>query len=285
MKAYRDFSLTNYNAYKVNAICKTAFFPESEADVVKLYDTKKDFVLLGSGHNVILSKEYYDKDFIIFNGNFNALKLDSSSNTIEAQAGATIYEVSMLAQQNSLSGAEFFYDIPSSVGGAVVMNAGTKEGETKTILSKVRYLDLSEMKIKEANSENLELSYRTSLFQKRNDKIILSAWFQLEFGDASIIKDVMEASKTRRWAKQPREYPNCGSVYKRPPGHFVGPMLDQLGLKGYRVGGAEVSRKHSGFIVNIDNATGEDILEIIRHTKAKVKEYFNVDLVVEQRII
>jgi UDP-N-acetylmuramate dehydrogenase len=285
MIAYKDFDLTNYNAYRVKAICKNAFFPENEAELKALYTKKQDYVLLGSGHNIICSKPYYDADFIIFNGNFNTLKVDETTSVVEAEAGAAILEVSNVAQKHSLSGAEFFYDIPSSVGGAVVMNAGTKEGETKNILTKVRYLDLADMLVKEKHNEDLELSYRNSLFQKQKDKVILKAWFQLQRGNAENIKSIMEASKARRWEKQPREYPNCGSVYKRPPGRFVGPMLDELGLKGYRVGGAEISKKHSGFIVNVGNATGEDILAIIKHTKEQVKAAFGVDLEVEQRII
>lgn len=285
MKVHHNFALTDYNAYKIESLCKKAYFPESEEDIVLLYSAKQNYVLLGSGHNIILSKPYYDTDFIIFNGNFNGVEVDVMSQTIAAEAGATIFEVSTIAQKHSLTGAEFFYDIPSSVGGAVVMNAGTKEGETKNILKKVRYLDLVDMQIKEKESEDLELGYRNSLFQKQKDKVVLKAWFQLKKGDAKQIKETMEASKKRRWAKQPREYPNCGSVYKRPPGRFVGPMLDELGLKGYRVGGAEISKKHSGFIVNVNKATGEDILKIIKHTREQVKINFGVELEVEQRII
>lgn len=285
MKVFKGFDLTNYNAYRIKSICKNAFFPENEVDVIALYQKKQDYVLLGSGHNVIFSKAYFDADFIIFNGNFNTIKVNSTTKIIEAEAGATICDVSDMAQKNNLAGAEFFYDIPSSVGGAVVMNAGTKEGETKNILSKVRYLNLADMQVKEKHSEDLELSYRNSLFQKQKDNVILKAWFQLQEGDAEDIKIIMEASKARRWEKQPREYPNCGSVYKRPPGRFIGPMLDELGLKGYRIGGAEISKKHSGFIVNIDNATGIDILELIHFTKEKVKASFGLELEVEQRII
>lgn len=285
MKRYSDFDLIDFNAYRLKSKCKTAYFPESEADVIALFKTTKSFVLLGSGHNLIFSQPYYNSEFIIFNGNFNKVYVDETLNIIEAEAGATIYEVSNLAQKHSLSGAEFFYDIPSSVGGAVVMNAGTKEGETKNILSKVRYLDLADMQVKEKHNEDLQLTYRNSVFQKQKDKVILKAWFQLQQGDAEDIKTIMEASKARRWEKQPREYPNCGSVYKRPPGRFVGPMLDELGLKGFRVGGAEISKKHSGFIINLGNATGQDILAIIKHTREQVRATFGVDLEVEQRII
>ena len=283
MKVYNDFDLTNYNSYRIKSKCKTVYFPESEDDVVALYKSNKSFILLGSGHNLILSKAYYDKDFLIFNGNFNEVR--TKLNVISAEAGATILKVSETALENGLTGVEFYYDIPSSVGGAVVMNAGTKEGETKKILKKVRYLDLADMLVKEKVNEELELGYRNSMFQIHKDKIILKAWFELTKGDSKNIRKIMDESKARRWSKQPREYPNSGSVFKRPPGKFVGPMLDELGLKGCTVGGAQVSKKHSGFIVNIDNATGEDILSLIKYIQKKVKERFNINLEVEQRII
>jgi len=283
MRVYEDFDLTPYNSYRLKSKCKTAYFPESEDDVVALYKTNKSFVLLGSGHNLILSKAFYNEDFLIFNGNFN--EVGTKLNVISAEAGATVLKVSETAEENGLTGVEFYYDIPSSVGGAVVMNAGTKEGETKNILKKVRYLDLADMLVKEKVNEELELGYRNSIFQNQKSKIILKAWFQLNVGDSKNIRKIMDESKARRWSKQPREFPNSGSVFKRPPGKFVGPMLDELGLKGYTIGGAQVSKKHSGFIVNINNATGEDILNLIKHIQKKVKERFNINLEVEQRII
>lgn len=285
MKIYKDFDLTKFNSYRLKSKCKVAYFPESEDDVLELYKSNRSFILIGSGHNLILSKVYYDQDFIIFNGNFNKVDVDLSSNIIAAEAGATILKVSETAEENGLTGVEFYYDIPSSVGGAVVMNAGTKEGETKNILKKVRYLDLTDMLVKEKVNEELELGYRNSMFQKQKGKIILKAWFQLTIGNPSDIRVIMDDSKARRWSKQPREYPNSGSVFKRPPGAYVGPMIDALGLKGYTIGGAQVSKKHSGFIVNINNATGEDILNLIKHIQKKVKEKFNINLEVEQRII
>ena len=285
MKIYTNFDLTNYNSYRLEATCKKAYFPESELDLIDLYKNKKNYILLGNGYNVILSKASYDEDFVVFNGNFNTVSVDRESQIISAEAGATTLDVSLEAEKHSLTGVEFYYDIPSSIGGAVVMNAGTKEGETKNILLKVRYLDLSDMTVKEKNKSELEFEYRNSLFQKSKDKIILKAWFKLKQGNSQEIRKVMEESKVRRWAKQPREHPNCGSVYKRPSGRFVGPMIDELGLKGYRVGGAEISQKHSGFIVNIGDATGKDILAIIKHTKEKVKDRFGVELEVEQRVI
>ena len=285
MRIEHNFDLTNYNSYGIHARCKRAFFPETENDIIELYKLKNDFILLGGGYNIILSKEYYDVDFLIFNGNFDSIEVDDIGCLIIAEAGTTILEISEIAQKYSLTGVEFYYDIPSSVGGAVVMNAGTKEGETKDILEKVRYLDLTDMTVNEKSNENLELEYRNSFFQKQKDKVILKAWFKLEKGNRSIIRSVMEASKERRWKMQPREYPNGGSVFKRPPGYYVGPMIDELKLKGYRVGGAEISKKHGGFIVNVNNATGMDIIAIVKHVQARVKEKFNVNLEIEQRII
>ena len=283
MKTYSDFDLTEYNSYSLTAKCRKAFLPDSEMDVINLYKSKKDFVLLGNGNNVILSKPYYDQDFVIFNGNFNTI--EARENIIIAEAGATTLHLSELALAHGLTGAEFLYDIPSSIGGAVVMNAGTKEGETKSILRKVRFLDLKDMLVKEKMKDELELDYRNSMFQKQKNKVNLKAWFDLDSGSTNEIRKVMDESKARRWSKQPREYPNCGSVFKRPLGRFVGPMLDELGLKGYTVGGAQVSKKHSGFIVNYCNATGSDIIELIKIIQAKVKNHCGVDLEVEQRII
>ena len=165
------------------------------------------------------------------------------------------------------------------------MNAGASGEEIKDLLIKVRYLDLEDMKFKELVRNDIKFEYRNSYFQKNPDKIVLKAWFKLTPGDRERIKDKMEAIKTTRWAKQPREYPNCGSVFKRPEGRFVGPMLDELGLKGFTIGGAQISEKHSGFIVNVGNAKGSDIISLIIEAKIHVKAKFGLDLELEQRVI
>lgn len=285
MKVLKNFDLTNYNSYKISSNCRIAYLPEKENDFVELFKLLKgqEYVLIGNGNNVILSKYFYELPFIILNGSFNNINVNDVF--IEAEVGATTIELSSIALKHSLKGAEFLYDIPSSIGGAVVMNAGTKEGETKNILYKVRYLDLNDLTIKEKLNHEINLTYRNSYFQNKKDKIILKAWFKLELGAYDQIEDLMKESKERRWSKQPREYPNCGSVFKRPPGKFVGPMLDELGLKGFTIGGAQISEKHSGFIVNLGDATGEDILDVINHVQKMVLDKFDVNLEVEQRII
>ncbi len=280
-----DFNLKNYNAYRVDAICSKAWFPDTEEQVTTIFKGNRNskFIILGNGNNIILSKPYYDEEFIILNGCYD--KIDIQNNILTAESGATLQQLSETALAHSLSGLEIFYDIPSSVGGAVVMNAGTKDGEIKDILLKVRYLDLLNLQIKEINIDDLEFEYRNSFFQKNVDKIALKAWFKLDFGNKDEIKKKMDEYKAIRWAKQPREFPNCGSVFKRPKGRFVGPMLDELGMKGFTIGGAKISEKHSGFIVNTGNATGKDILALIDKVKRLVKEEFDIDLEVEQRII
>lgn len=283
MKVIEDFNLTNNNSYRINSSCKKAFFPNSEPDFLEAYIDQKPKVIIGNGNNLILSKTNYDEEFLILNNCFDRVTIDGYE--MSAEAGATLLELSEMALKNSLSGLEMFYDIPSSVGGAVVMNAGSSGEEIKDIITKVRYLDLKDLKIKELNVEELEFSYRNSFFQRNTNTVILKAWFRLLPGKPEDILKKMKEIKTKRWSKQPREYPNCGSVFKRPSGRFVGPMLDELGLKGYQIGGAQVSTKHSGFIVNTGNATGQDILDLINHIKHKVKEKFQVELEVEQRII
>lgn len=285
MRIFKDFDLTQYNSYRIRSVCKTAYFPEKEDDVIAFYAMKQPYVLLGSGHNVILSKAYYDINFLIFNGNYNAVKININNGLIEAEAGVTMLDLSNIALENSLSGLEIFYDIPSSLGGAVVMNAGASGEEIKDVLVKVRYLDLLDMKVKEIAKDNMEFEYRNSFFQRNTDKVVLNAQLQLRFEKQNTIKEKMELIKEQRWAKQPKEFPNAGSVFKRPKGYYVGAIIDELGLKGFTIGGAQISNKHGGFIVNVDNATGQDIISIIELVKKMAFEKYKIDLEVEQRII
>jgi len=285
MISFNSFDLAKFNSYRLDARCAKAFFPETEYDLLQIYQKNPVIkkIVIGNGNNIILSREWYDEYFIIFNGTFN--KVEINGNEIMAEAGATMLQLSEIALQNSLSGFEIFYDIPSSVGGAVVMNAGASGEEIKDLLIKVRYLDLEDMKFKELVRNDIKFEYRNSYFQKNPDKIVLKAWFKLTPGDRERIKDKMEAIKTTRWAKQPREYPNCGSVFKRPRGRFVGPMIDELGLRGFTIGGAQISEKHSGFIINTGGANGSDILAIVHEMKRRVKEHYGILLEMEQVII
>lgn len=277
------FDLTQYNAYRVKATCARAIFPETAQDVVEAYQRSAPRITIGSGHNLLLSKPHYDEEFVIFNGNFN--RIEVTGTTIWAEAGATLQAICEAALGHELTGMETFWDIPSSLGGAVAMNAGASGDEIKDVLKSVTYLDLTDGQIKKRENAEIGFQYRNSFFQDNADTIVLDATLELKPGVAGEIRNKMETTKEKRWEKQPREYPNCGSVFKRPEGRFVGPMLDELGLKGFTIGGAQVSEKHSGFIVNRGGATGADIVAVIREVQARVRAKFDIDLQVEQRII
>lgn len=285
MRIEENFDLTLYNSYRIRAKCKRAFFPTDETDFVEIYknlpEVKK--IVLGGGFNVILSKEFYDCDFILLGTNFSDVNIEG--NSIEAKAGIDLKTLSEMALAHNLTGMEMFYDIPSSMGGAVVMNAGASGEEIKDILEKVRYLDLVDMKVKEILREEMSFEYRNSFFQKNTDKIILKVWLQLAPGEPDAIRKKMERIKTARWAKQPKEFPNAGSVFKRPAGYYVGAIMEELDLKGFTIGGAKISEKHGGFIVNFDNAKGADITQIIDEVRKRVLAVYNLNLEVEQRII
>jgi UDP-N-acetylmuramate dehydrogenase len=286
MRVAYNFDLTNYNSYRIQAFCRTAYFPTCEEEFIEIYSKHKpnEIVIIGGGWNIILSKSSYDKAFIIVGDSFSSIRKIGKV-SIECEAGASTKDFSEFSLAHALTGAEIFYDIPSSIGGAVVMNAGASGEEIKDILVKVNYLDLQDMQIKEIQNKAIGFEYRNSFFQKNTDKIVLKAWLQLEEGDPMVIRQKMEKIKEARWAKQPKNLPNAGSVFKRPKGFYVGAIIDDLNLKGYSVGGAQISKKHGGFIVNFNKAKGQDIIEIIQHVQQLAKEKFNVDLEVEQRII
>lgn len=285
MKVFDNFDLTNYNSYRLSARCKLAYFPENEEDIITFFHQNNNYILLGSGHNIIFSRDYYDVPFLIFNGNFDRIELKKDG-LLEVESGAMMHNVAKIALDYSLTGIEIFWDIPSSLGGAVVMNAGASGEEIKDVLVKVRYLDLQDLETKEIAKEDMSFDYRNSFFQRNTDKVVLRAWLQLATGRKDVIWKKMETVKAQRGAKQPKDLPNSGSVFKRPKGYYVGAIIDELGLKGYTVGGAKISEKHGGFIVNFNRrATGQDILTIISEVRKQVREKIGIELEVEQRVI
>lgn len=285
MKVIQDFDLTNYNSYRIQSTCAKAYLPETEQDIVDLFTKYDHFkpVVIGGGYNIILSQRSYENDFLIFSDNLSQYKIEDDR--IIAQAGVSLYTLSTAARDHSLTGLEIFYDIPSSLGGAIVMNAGASGEEIKDLLVRVKYFDPCNQEVKIIERKDISFEYRNSTFQKNPHLVIMEAELQLKHGNFTDISNKMETTKAARWAKQPKEYPNAGSVFKRPPGRFVGPMIEELGLKGFSLGGAQVSQKHAGFIINVNNATGRDILDLIDMIKTKVRETYGVDLEVEQRVI
>lgn len=249
--------------------------------VVKLANQMEvPFMLLGNGSNLII-KDGGIRGIVMYLGKLNQIKRDE--NMLYAESGALIAKVSQAALTNDLSGLEFACGIPGSVGGALFMNAGAYGGEIKDVL-KSALMVTREGELVERTMHELEMTYRTSNIQVNGD-IVLEARFALTPGKHQEIKAIMDDLTYRRESKQPLEYPTCGSVFKRPPGYFAGKLIQDSKLQGVQIGGAEVSKKHAGFIINKENATADEYIALIEHVQKTVKEKFNVSLEREVRII
>ena len=236
--------------------------------------------ILGNGSNLII------RDGGIRGVVLNTLELKEitrEGNTVYAGSGARIIDVSRFARDHSLSGLEFACGIPGSVGGAVYMNAGAYGGEIKDVLVEIIAVT-PEGEIITVGKDDLHLGYRKSVVQE-NDYLVLQAIFELEESDQADIQSVMDELTHLRESKQPLELPSCGSVFQRPPGHFAGKLIQDSNLQGHRIGGVEVSKKHAGFMVNVDNGTGSDYEALIAHVQDVVFDKFGVKLEREVRII
>ncbi|WP_064093094.1 UDP-N-acetylmuramate dehydrogenase [Rossellomorea aquimaris] len=263
-----DFFLTPTTYEEVQSIVKLS----NEVDV--------PFTLLGNGSNLIV-KDGGIRGIVLHLKNFKDIKTNDQQ--IVAQSGAAIIDVSRRALAEKLSGLEFACGIPGTVGGALFMNAGAYGGEIKDVLDYCYVVD-REGNLVKRTAADLELDYRHSNISDNGD-IVLEATFTLKPADYDEIKEVMDDLTYKRESKQPLEYPSCGSVFKRPPGYFAGKLIQDSELQGTNFGGAEVSTKHAGFIVNKDNATASDYISLIEHVQKTVKEKFDVELEREVRII
>lgn len=263
-----DFYLSPTKNEDVQAIVRYA----KEKDIPVTY--------LGNGSNIII-REGGIRGIVI---SLLSLKhINVSDDAIIAGSGAAIIDVSRAARDHVLTGLEFACGIPGSVGGAVYMNAGAYGGEIKDCIDYALCVNEEGDLIQFTNKE-LELDYRNSIVQKQH-LVVLEAAFTLEPGKLDEIQAKMDDLTERRESKQPLEYPSCGSVFQRPPGHFAGKLIQDSDLQGYRVGGVEVSKKHAGFMVNVDNGTATDYEDLIHHVQKVVKEKFDVELHREVRII
>lgn len=237
----------------VIALCKTSRVP---------------YMFIGNGSNLLISDNGLKGAVIRLSGDFK--EIETAGDVIRCGAGTTLAKLCTFAQQNSLSGLEFAFGIPGSVGGAVYMNAGAYGGEMKDVLLRVTHLTPSG-EVETVTADTLDLSYRHSIY-KTNGCVVLFAEFQLRAGDKAQIKELMDDIMNRRVTKQPLEYPSAGSVFKRPEGAFAGALIQDCGLKGHSVGGAQVSEKHSGFIINTGGATCSDVMSLIAYVQNTVKE-------------
>ena len=233
-----------------------------------------DFFILGNGSNLLVSDKGFD-GVIISLANFADINIEDETKVV-AQAGAMNSSIAMLARDNSLTGFEFAAGIPGTIGGAMIMNAGAYGGEMKDITSKVTVLS-SDGEVIKLDNQAMKFGYRTSAIKGKNF-VVLSAVLDLQKGDKGEIAGKMQELALKRKEKQPLEYPSAGSTFKRPEGYFAGKLIEDAGLRGFTVGGAAVSEKHCGFVINKGNATSTDIYELIRRVQDKVYEDFSVKL-------
>ncbi|WP_156290273.1 UDP-N-acetylmuramate dehydrogenase [Oceanobacillus salinisoli] len=254
---------------------------EEVQGIVKLANKENtSFTLLGNGSNLIV-KDGGIRGIVLNLQKLNEIKTDE--NMIVAQSGARIIDVSREALKERLTGLEFACGIPGSVGGALYMNAGAYGGEIKDVLTSAVVVT-REGELLTLAANELDLAYRKSNIPDKG-YIVLEAEFSLKNGNYEEIKALMDDLTLRRESKQPLEYPSCGSVFKRPPGYFAGKLIQDSNLQGKQIGGAQVSLKHAGFIVNIDNATANEYIDLIHFVQKTVKEKFDVTLEREVRII
>lgn len=224
--------------------------------------------VIGKGSNLLISDDGMKAVVLSLDGEFKDIALEE--NTITCGAGVNLARLCTFALNNALAGLEFAYGIPGSVGGAAYMNAGAYGGEMKDVVKSVTHIT-PQGDIVTLSSDQLDLSYRHSVYKTTND-IIVSVTMELESGNADEIKEKMDDFMNRRKTKQPLEYPSAGSVFKRPEGNFAGTLIEKCGLKGKTIGGAQVSEKHAGFIINIGGATCEDVMNLISFVQKTVKE-------------
>jgi len=280
-----DEPLKKYNTYKIGGIAKVICYPKDVTKLIELLkflkEEKVKYMVLGFGSNVIFSDNEYN-GVIIKLDEINHIEIDDTK--VVAGSGASLIKLAMMTVKKGLTGLEFATGIPGSVGGAVYMNAGAYKSDMGYVVSKIKVLTPDYKVITMVNKE-LDFHYRTSFLKKHKGYICLEATFKLKKGNKEEIEELVKIRKRRRVESQPLEYPSAGSVFRNPEGDFAGRLIEELGFKGLIKGGAQVSTKHANFIVNINNATGTDIKELITFIKTQVYEKYNIELKVEQEFI
>ena len=277
--------LSSKTSFKIGGPADLAVVPKDEGELeyimAYLGDREMPYIVIGNGSNILFDDAGY-RGCVIFTERMNKVTVDG--NRITAGAGASFTALAVVAKNASLTGLEFAYGIPGSVGGAVVMNAGAYGGQVSDVLESCTLYDVEKCEILTLVKDEMELSYRHSIFSENKKYICISATFTLKEGKKDEIDAVMRDLMQRRISKQPLEYPSAGSVFKRPaPDLFVGKMIEDSGLKGYTIGGAQVSEKHAGFIINVGGATAKDVLDLVGHIQGVIRQNYGVEIECEIR--
>jgi UDP-N-acetylmuramate dehydrogenase len=277
--------MSRHTTFRIGGPADYFLLPDSCQKIAGILEICREeelpYFILGNGSNLLVSDAGYRGVIIQIYRGMNQVEVTGT--TIRAQAGALLSRIAADARNASLTGFEFAAGIPGTLGGAVVMNAGAYGGEMKDVLKDVTVLT-KEGGILTIPADKLEMGYRTSLVKKA-DYIVLEAVLSLKEGDAEAIRTYMKELAQKRTSKQPLEYPSAGSTFKRPEGYFAGKLIMDSGLRGYRVGGAQVSQKHCGFVINAGNATAADVRDLMSDVTDKVYEKFGVTLEPEVKFL
>ncbi len=285
--AQKDVLLKNYTTFKIggpaNLFLQPATLEEVQECILLCKQTGIQPFIIGNGSNVLFSSNGY-KGVVLYIGNkLSDINVSEDSKIIICEAGVTLSQVCMKAAEHNLTGLEFAYGIPGTVGGAVYMNAGAFGGEMQDVVKSVTYIT-KDGALETVQNGDIGFVYRNSAFQKNNGCII-KIEFALQKGNQAEIKEKMSDIARRRAEKQPLDMPSAGSTFKRPEGAYAAALIEQCGLKGKRIGGAMVSEKHAGFIVNVENATDQDVLSLIQFVQGIVFEKTGFQLEPEVRLI
>ncbi|MBS4980001.1 MAG: UDP-N-acetylmuramate dehydrogenase [Lachnospiraceae bacterium] len=280
-----DEPMKKHVTFRVGGAADYFVSPESAEEVQKIILLCKEagmpYYILGNGSNLLVSDHGYRGVIIQIYKSMSEVSVKGE--LVTAQAGALLSAIAAKAAEESLTGFEFASGIPGTIGGAAVMNAGAYGGEMKDVLEQVTVLT-KEGELLTLPREELEMGYRTSRVA-RNQYIVLEAVIRLTHGEQKQIRETMNELKEKRTTKQPLEYPSAGSTFKRPEGYFAGKLIEDAGLRGFQVGGAQVSEKHCGFVINKDNATAAEVRELIRQVSERVKANSGVTLEPEVKML
>ena len=277
--------MKNHTTFKIGGPAQYYVTPESVTQIQEVVSLCRDMNIplhvIGNGSNILVGDDGVDGVVLALFNTFSDYEI--KDNVITAQAGMSLIKLAVIALREGLTGLEFASGIPGSVGGAVYMNAGAYDGQMKDVVTSVTVLDEAG-NIRILSRDELDMGYRTSAVAKHN-MIVLQVIIELKAGNKEQIKDRMNQLSELRKQKQPLEYPSAGSTFKRPEGYFAGKLIADAGLKGYSIGGAAVSEKHAGFVVNMGGATAKDVVELTDYIKKRIMEQFGVTLELEVKRI
>ena len=285
-KIEKDVFLDKYTTYKAGGVARAIVYPKNEGQLVALLKLLKSenisYKILGNGSNLLFSDKAYE-GVLIRLSEFSEIEF-FGNNKVRVGAGFSLIKLCHLVAKKGLTGLEFAAGIPGTVGGGVFMNAGAYKSDMGYVVQEVKVLT-PDFKVITLENKEMQFHYRTSFLQTHPEYVCLEVIFRLEKGERAAIEKVMNDRRERRMESQPLEYPSAGSVFRNPEGMFAGKLIEDLGLKGFQIGGAKVSEKHANFIINYDHATSSDIKSLIEYVKERVKQEYHIELKVEQEFV